>query len=84
MRNEAGSGAFSLVKYDTATGFVMTRFPGYWRGWQEQYVDEVEIRLIRGRRRAEFWALMKGDIHTADTNLPPDQLEKLEKSHASK
>ncbi len=79
VRNEAGSGAFSLVKYDTATGFVMTRFPGHWRGWREKYVDEVEIRLIR-ETSSRVLALMKGDIHSADTNLPPDQLEKLEKS----
>ena len=77
-RHEAGSGPYSLVKYDPATGFIMTRFPGYWRGWQEQYVDEVEIRLIR-ETSSRIMGLMKGDIHTADTNFPPDQLEKLEK-----
>ncbi len=79
VRNEAGSGAFSLVKYDTATGFVMARFPGHWRGWREKYVDEVEIRLIR-ETSSRVLALMKGDIHSADTNLPPDQLEKLERN----
>ena len=30
-RNEAGSGAFRLVKVDPALGFVMERFPAYWR-----------------------------------------------------
>jgi peptide/nickel transport system substrate-binding protein len=78
-RNEAGSGAFSLVKYDSATGFVMARFPGHWRGWREKYIDEAEIRLIR-ETSSRVLALMKGDIHTADTNLPPDQLEKLERN----
>ena len=79
VRNEAGSGAYALVKYDPATGFVMQRFPGYWRGWQAKYMDEVEIRLMR-ETSSRVLALMKGDIHTADTNFPPDQLEKLEKS----
>ena len=79
VRNEAGSGAYALVKYDPATGFVMRRFPGYWRGWQAKYMDEVEIRLMR-ETSSRVLALMKGDIHTADTNFPPDQLEKLEKS----
>jgi len=78
-RNEAGSGAYTLVKYDSATGFLMQRFPGYWRGWQKQYMEEVEIRLMR-ETSSRVLALLKGDIHTADTNFPPDQLEKLEKS----
>ena len=78
-RNEAGSGAYSLVKYDAATGFIMQRFPDYWRGWQDKYMDEVEIRLMR-ETSSRILALMKGDIHTADTNFPPDQLEKLEKN----
>ena len=56
----------------------MTRFPGYWRGWREKYIDEVEIRLIRATP-SRVMALMKGDIQTADTNFPPDQLEKLAK-----
>jgi peptide/nickel transport system substrate-binding protein len=77
-RNEAGSGAYSLLKYDSTTGFIMTRFPGYWRGWREGYMDEVEIRLIR-ETSSRVMALMKGDIQTADTNFPPDLLEKLEK-----
>jgi peptide/nickel transport system substrate-binding protein len=77
--HEAGSGAYSLVKYDTARGFIMARFPGHWRGWRQKYVEEVEIRLIR-ETSSRVLALMKGDIHTADTNLPPDQLEKLEKN----
>jgi peptide/nickel transport system substrate-binding protein len=78
-RNEAGSGAYTLVKYDPATGFLMQHFPGYWRGWQKQYMEEVEIRLMR-ETSSRVLALLKGDIHTADTNFPPDQLEKLEKS----
>jgi peptide/nickel transport system substrate-binding protein len=78
-RNEAGSGAYSLVKYDPATGFIMKRFPAYWRGWQAKYMEEVEIRLIR-ETSSRILGLMRGDIHTADTNFPPDQLEKLEKN----
>ena len=77
-RHEAGSGAYELVKYSAATGFVVRRFPDYWRGWQAKYIDEVEIRLMR-ETASRVMALMKGNIHTADTNFPPDQLEKLEK-----
>src|SRR4029453_3093548 len=43
------------------------------------YMEEVEIRLMR-ETSSRVLALLKGDIHTADTNFPPDQLEKLEKS----
>jgi ABC-type transport system substrate-binding protein len=38
-RNDAGSGAFRLVKIDPASGFIMERFPAFWRGWQEKHVD---------------------------------------------
>ena len=31
-RNDAGSGAFCLVKVDPATGFTMERYPAFWRG----------------------------------------------------
>ena len=61
-RNEAGSGAFRLVKIDPAIGFIMERFPAYWRGWREKHVDEVEIRLIR-EQSSQILALMKGDVH---------------------
>ena len=82
-RNEAGSGAYALVKYDPATGFIMQRFPDYWRGWQEKYMDEVEIRLMR-ETSSRVLALMKGDIHTADTNFPPTNWRNSKRILASK
>ena len=77
-QNAAGSGAFQLVKADPATGFTMTRFPEYWRGWEGQHVDTVEVRVIR-EQSSRVLALMKGDVHYIETLLGPDQLEKLEK-----
>jgi peptide/nickel transport system substrate-binding protein len=77
-RNEAGSGAFRLVKVDPASGFVMERFPGYWRGWWEKHVDEVEIRLIR-EQSSQTLALMKGDVHMIQANVSADELERLER-----
>jgi peptide/nickel transport system substrate-binding protein len=56
----------------------MERFPGFWRGWQEKYVDEIEIRVIR-EQSSQLLALMKGDVHMTYGNLAADQLEKLEK-----
>jgi peptide/nickel transport system substrate-binding protein len=46
-RNDAGSGAFRLVKIDPASGFIMERFPAFWRGWQERHIEQVEVRVIR-------------------------------------
>jgi peptide/nickel transport system substrate-binding protein len=77
-QNEAGSGAYRLVKVDSATGFTMERFPAFWRGWQEKYLDEVEIRVIR-EQASRVLALMKGDVHMIETSLGADVLEKLEK-----
>ncbi|MGE3536697.1 MAG: ABC transporter substrate-binding protein [Candidatus Tectimicrobiota bacterium] len=77
-QNEAGSGAYRLVKFDQATGFLMERFPEFWRGWAGQHVDEVEIRIIR-EQSSRTLALMKGNVHMIETLLGPDHLEKLEK-----
>jgi ABC-type transport system substrate-binding protein len=77
-RNDAGSGAFRLTKADPSSGLTMERFPEFWRGWREKYVDEVEIRVIR-EQSSQLLALMKGDVHMTYGNLAADQLEKLEK-----
>lgn len=77
-QNEAGSGAYKLVKVDAATGFTMERFPAFWRGWGEKYIDEVEIRVVR-EQASRVLALMKGDVHMIETSLGADVLEKLEK-----
>lgn len=77
-QNAAGSGAFRLLKFDQATGFSMERFPGFWGGWGAQYVDSVDIRVIR-EQSSRTLALMKGDVHMIETLLGADQLEKLEK-----
>src|SRR5262245_44197671 len=77
-QHEAGSGAYRLVKFDQATGFLMERFPEFWGGWREKHVDEVEIRVIR-EQSSRTLALMKGDVHMIETLLGADQLEKLEK-----
>ena len=69
------------MKLDPASGFLMERFPAFWRGWQEKYVDQVEIRVIR-EQSSQLLALMKGDVHILQGNLPADQLEKLEKTSA--
>ena len=77
-RNDAGSGAFRLVKIDPASGFIMERFPAFWRGWQERHIEQVEVRVIR-EQSSQLLALMKGDVHILQGNLPADQLERLEK-----
>lgn len=77
-QNAAGSGAYRLVKFDQATGFLMERFPGFWGGWRDKHVEEVEIKVMR-EQSSRTLALMKGDVHMIETLLGPDQLEKLEK-----
>lgn len=77
-QNEAGSGAFRLLKYEQANGFTMERFPAFWGGWDGQHVETVDIRVIR-EQSSRTLALMKGDVHMIETLLGADQLEKLEK-----
>jgi peptide/nickel transport system substrate-binding protein len=78
IQNAAGSGAFQLIKAEPATGCTMARFPGYWRGWDGQHIEAVEVRIMR-EQSSRVLALMKGDVHYIETLLGPDQLEKLEK-----
>lgn len=81
--NEAGSGAYKLVRYSPATGFSMTKNPDYWRGWSGKHVDEVEVRIVR-EAASRVLALMKGEVNMLDTYLAADQIDKIAKSPTNK
>jgi peptide/nickel transport system substrate-binding protein len=72
-QHEAGSGAYRLVKFEQATGFLMERFPEFWHGWEGKHVEEVEIKVIR-EQSSRTLALMKGDVHMIETLLSAEQL----------
>jgi len=77
-QNDAGSGAYVLEKYSPGTGWTAKRFKDHWMGWKENYVEEIEFRVVH-ETASRVMALMKGDIQACDGYLPADQIEKLER-----
>ena len=76
--HEAGSGCYQLSSYNAAVGFTITRFKGHFMGWKGKHVDEVEFRTIR-EIASKVLALQKGEIHSTDSWLPAEQIDKLQK-----
>ncbi len=77
--NEAGSGAYKLKSWDPAKGFIAEQFPGWMHGWTGKHFKEIEVQTIV-EVASRVAALMRGDIHSTDPYLPPDQLDKLRKN----
>src|SRR5207247_8469706 len=45
--NEAGSGSYTLTRYDPAVGFIAKRFAGHFMPWGQKYIDEIEFRTVK-------------------------------------
>jgi peptide/nickel transport system substrate-binding protein len=78
-RNDAGSGSFSLKRYNPAVGFSADRFKDHFAGWGDKYLDEVEFRTVL-ETNTRVLGMQKGDYHGTDGYLAPDQVERLRKS----
>lgn len=74
--NTAGSGSFTLKRYDPALGFVGERFADHFAGWGEKYFDEIEFRTVV-ETNTRIQGLMRGDYHGLDGYLAPDQVQRL-------
>lgn len=72
----AGSGSFTLKRYDPALGFIGERFPEHFAGWGEKYFDEIEFRTVV-ETNTRIQGLMRGDYHGLDGYLAPDQVQRL-------
>ena len=79
--NVAGSGSFTLTRYDPALGFIGTRFADHFAGWGENYLDEIEFRTVL-ETNTRIQGLMRGDYHGLDGYLAPDQVQRLRASDA--
>jgi hypothetical protein len=66
-QHEAGSGAYRLVKFEQATGFLMERFPEFWRGWEGKHVEEVRSKCPRAIEPDS--CPHEGDVHMIETLL---------------
>ncbi|MCC7045956.1 MAG: ABC transporter substrate-binding protein [Alphaproteobacteria bacterium] len=75
-KNDAGTGAYKLERYDPAIGFVARRFPDHFKGWGSQFIDVIDFRTVT-EGNTKILGLMRGDFHGTDGYLPQDQIQKL-------
>ena len=71
--NDAGSGSYTLHRYDPAIGFVARRFPGHFMPWGPKYIDEIEFRLVK-EDNTRVLGMIKGDYQGTGGYLPQDQV----------
>ena len=74
-RNDAGSGSFTLQRFDPARGFLARRYDGHFLGpaglaeIDFRYVAEVNSRVL---------GLVRGDFQGTDPYMPQDQIKRLQ------
>lgn len=44
--NDAGSGPYRIARYEPGQRLVVSRFDGYWGGWQVGQIDQVIFELV--------------------------------------
>lgn len=80
-KNDAGSGSFTLKRYDPAIGWQATRNEDHFYGWDmvENPLDSIEFRTVV-EINSRVLGLMNGDFHGTDGYLPQDQVKRLRDS----
>ena len=78
--NEAGTGPYMLQKWTLGKEAVLTKYAGYWGGWDGKHLDKVVIKTVpeTALRRQ---LLESGEADVAN-DLPPQDLQALAGSDA--
>jgi peptide/nickel transport system substrate-binding protein len=74
--NDAGTGPYTISKYDPKTQVVLRKFDGYWRGWTERKFDIAVIQIVPDPS-LRMQMVTSGKIHIT-RELIYDDLKKLE------
>jgi ABC-type transport system substrate-binding protein len=74
--NEAGSGSYTLSRYDPVIGFIAKRNPSHFLPWGPKYIDEIEFRHIK-EDNTRVLGMIKGDYQGTGGYLPNDQVKRL-------
>ena len=74
--NDAGSGSYTLSRYDPAIGFIAKRFAGHFMPWGPKHIDEIEFRLVK-EDNTRVLGMIKGDFQGTGGYLPNDQVKRL-------
>jgi peptide/nickel transport system substrate-binding protein len=78
-RNEAGSGSYTLTRFEPAIGWTARRFHDHFAGWGPTPLDEIEFRTVL-EINTRVLGLMRGDYHGAEGFMPYDQIQRLRQS----
>ncbi|AGK61240.1 ABC-type dipeptide transport system, periplasmic component [Archaeoglobus sulfaticallidus PM70-1] len=74
--HDAGSGPYTIEKYEPKTEVVLKKFDEYWGGWSDDQFDIAIIKIVPDASLREQM-VASGEIHIA-RDLPLDDIPKLQ------
>jgi peptide/nickel transport system substrate-binding protein len=72
VSNSAGSGPFTITRWEPGNLYEFTADPDYWKGWESPHVDGY-IHQISAESSTKRIALQNGDIQMAEWLSPQDK-----------
>jgi peptide/nickel transport system substrate-binding protein len=72
VSNSAGSGPFTIARWEPGNLYELTADPDYWKGWESAHVDGY-IHQVSAESSTKRIALQNGDIQFADWLSPQDK-----------
>ena len=73
VSNSAGSGPFTIARWEPGNLYEFAADPDYWKGWESPHVDGY-IHQISTESSTKRIALQSGDIQFADWLSPQDKM----------
>lgn len=73
VSNAAGSGPFTIARWEPGNLYEFTADPDYWKGWESPHVDGY-IHQISTESSTKRIALQSGEIQFADWLSPQDKM----------
>lgn len=71
-----GTGPYKLDEWVPGQKYVMSKYEGYWRGWQGNHMERVLVQ-ISPEISTQRMLLDKGDVDVIMQPLPPEDLKAL-------
>lgn len=71
--NSAGSGPFTIARWEPGNLYELTADPDYWKGWESPHVDGY-IHQISAESSTKRIALQSGEIQFAEWLSPQDKM----------
>lgn len=74
--NEAGTGPYTLESYAMGDEVILSKFDGYWKGWEGKHFDKAIIKGV-SETSSRRQLIEKGEADIT-INLPPEDMKALE------